>query len=443
MGTNNPIIPQIQDEGVLLSTKQKINFAGAGVTASLDDANNRITVTIPGGGGGSLTLHEAEHRTGGSDVFTAALPLVAIPALNASYISAGVILGARIPTLDASYTQAGVFGTGRIPTVGAEAVNGVLGVANIPALNASYTTAGVFGTARVPTLDATWVQAGVLGTGRIPTIGAESVNGVFGAANIPALNASYVTAGALAIGRIPTIPASYLPALDATYITTGAIAIGRIPTIPATYLPALDATYTTTGVLAIGRIPTMPASYLPALDASYIATNTIAIGRIPTIPASYIPALNASYTTAGLFSWGVLAGLPTGYDARYLGTAVAPTYSENLVNINYVLDGGGTLVPSGSAGYVCIPFTAKIKKVTALGNNTGSLMLNLIKMTYASYGVGSVIGTVSIANAKASTDSTLTGWTTALAADDIVEYSLLAVTSGITRATVCLQVTKI
>ena len=39
----------IQDEGVALATFDTLNFAGAGVTASVDTPGARITVTIPGG----------------------------------------------------------------------------------------------------------------------------------------------------------------------------------------------------------------------------------------------------------------------------------------------------------------------------------------------------------------------------------------------------------
>lgn len=41
----------IQDEGVDITARTKVNFAGAGVTAADDSANDRVTVTIPGGGG--------------------------------------------------------------------------------------------------------------------------------------------------------------------------------------------------------------------------------------------------------------------------------------------------------------------------------------------------------------------------------------------------------
>jgi hypothetical protein len=42
----------VQEEGANLTTRGRINFIGAGVTAADDSANGRTNVTIPGGGGG-------------------------------------------------------------------------------------------------------------------------------------------------------------------------------------------------------------------------------------------------------------------------------------------------------------------------------------------------------------------------------------------------------
>ncbi len=43
---------EVQDEGTTVGTRSRINFTGAGVTASDDAANDRVNVDIPGGGAG-------------------------------------------------------------------------------------------------------------------------------------------------------------------------------------------------------------------------------------------------------------------------------------------------------------------------------------------------------------------------------------------------------
>jgi hypothetical protein len=51
------VAAQVQDEGVLVATRKRLNFTGAGVTASDDGAGDRITVSIPGGGGAASGLY--------------------------------------------------------------------------------------------------------------------------------------------------------------------------------------------------------------------------------------------------------------------------------------------------------------------------------------------------------------------------------------------------
>jgi hypothetical protein len=52
-GGNTSSYATVQDEGAALPARTKLNFAGAGVTATDDPTNGRTLVTIPGGSGGS------------------------------------------------------------------------------------------------------------------------------------------------------------------------------------------------------------------------------------------------------------------------------------------------------------------------------------------------------------------------------------------------------
>ena len=49
----------IQDEGADLTARARLNFIGAGVTATDDSVNNATVVTITGGGGGNTILNGA------------------------------------------------------------------------------------------------------------------------------------------------------------------------------------------------------------------------------------------------------------------------------------------------------------------------------------------------------------------------------------------------
>lgn len=53
MSVNNPVLPEIRDEGASQGRALSINFTGAGVTASV--SGFAATVNIPGGGGGGAS----------------------------------------------------------------------------------------------------------------------------------------------------------------------------------------------------------------------------------------------------------------------------------------------------------------------------------------------------------------------------------------------------
>ena len=54
MAVKNPMLLQVQDEGIVKGIVTAANFVGAGVTASV--SGNVTTITIPGGAGGDIAL---------------------------------------------------------------------------------------------------------------------------------------------------------------------------------------------------------------------------------------------------------------------------------------------------------------------------------------------------------------------------------------------------
>lgn len=99
----------IQDEGTVIGTQPTINFVGAGVTSTLDAPGARITVTIPGGGGGGSLAIQDEGTAVGTQ-----------PNLN--FVGSGV--SATLDTLNnrVNVVISGTSGTGGIPII----VNGVV-----------------------------------------------------------------------------------------------------------------------------------------------------------------------------------------------------------------------------------------------------------------------------------------------------------------------------
>lgn len=114
--------------------------------------------------------------------------------------------------------------------------------------------------------------------------------------------------------------------------------------------------------------------------------------------------------------------------------------------INYVIDGGGAVIATGLKGDLVIDFACTITKWTLLGDVSGSLVVDVWRDSYANY--PPVIGDVITASAKPTISSstkgqssTLTGWTTAIAAGDVLRFNVNSA-STITRATLALTVTR-
>jgi hypothetical protein len=93
--------------------------------------------------------------------------------------------------------------------------------------------------------------------------------------------------------------------------------------------------------------------------------------------------------------------------------------------ISIVIDGGGAEVTTGSKRPVVVPAKCDISSVSLLADQTGSMVVDIWKDTYANYpptdadSITSATPLTISSNIKA-TDSTLSGWTTALDDGDIL-----------------------
>lgn len=104
----------------------------------------------------------------------------------------------------------------------------------------------------------------------------------------------------------------------------------------------------------------------------------------------------------------------------------------------------GSPITTGIKGDLLVPYACTIQQVTLLADQAGSCVVNIWKDTYANYPptvadkiTASAPPTISAA-AKAQ-DATLVGWTTAIAAGDILRFNVDS-TSTVTRVQVCIDV---
>ena len=112
-----------------------------------------------------------------------------------------------------------------------------------------------------------------------------------------------------------------------------------------------------------------------------------------------------------------------------------------------MIDGRGETILTGLlAGSLRIPFAGTIDSVTLLADQTGSIVMDIWKDTLASYPptvADSICASAkpTLSAALTSEDTTLTGWTTAIAAGDILRFNVDSATT-VQNVTLILKVTK-
>lgn len=118
---------------------------------------------------------------------------------------------------------------------------------------------------------------------------------------------------------------------------------------------------------------------------------------------------------------GQMGSWAAGTNAATILTALSSGSGINLI----INEGGGSLT-TGIKGVFVMPYAGEITQVTTLADQSGSVVIDLWKDTYANYpptdadsiiGVGGTPPTLS--SAIKSQDSTLTSWTKTFSAGDI------------------------
>lgn len=132
-------------------------------------------------------------------------------------------------------------------------------------------------------------------------------------------------------------------------------------------------------------------------------------------------------------------------DVTINGDAVISQHTA-VQTITFVIDGGDSTIITGVKGFLEIPFACTINAVTLLADQSGSIVVDIWKDTYANFpptDADSITAAAvpTITTATKSQDTTLTGWTTSIAAGDIIGYNVDSVTT-LRRVTVALKVTK-
>jgi len=149
------------------------------------------------------------------------------------------------------------------------------------------------------------------------------------------------------------------------------------------------------------------------------------------------------------FATATVAGLvptPPNDATKYLdGTTNWSKPTAGLIGaIGITIDGGGSPPATGSKGYIQVPYGCTITGWTLVADQSGSAQITVKKSTYAGFPTTSSIvasAQPALTSAQKNTSTTLTGWTTAITAGDILEFNLDSVATC-QRLTLELQITR-
>lgn len=117
-----------------------------------------------------------------------------------------------------------------------------------------------------------------------------------------------------------------------------------------------------------------------------------------------------------------------------------------VTTLNIVIDGAGATITTGIKLDIVVDFACTINAVTMLADQSGSIVVDIWKDSYANFpptDADSITAGAppTISSATKSQDSTLTGWTTSISGGDILRFNVDSATS-IQRLTLALKVTR-
>lgn len=152
-------------------------------------------------------------------------------------------------------------------------------------------------------------------------------------------------------------------------------------------------------------------------------------------------AANMAQATVKGRAAGAGTGDPTDLTAAQVKTIVA---LEATVGIT--IDGGGVAITTGVKGFVQVPFGMTVTAWRLVADVSGSIVVDVWKDTYGNF-PPTVADTIAasakptLASAQKNEDTTLTGWTTAIAAGDYLGWNVDSAAT-VTRVTLQLIGTR-
>ncbi len=184
------------------------------------------------------------------------------------------------------------------------------------------------------------------------------------------------------------------------------------------------------------------------------AGTTVAISHGGTGATSAAGAYNAisPMTTTGDMEYeasaNTAARLAIGTSGQVLKVESGlPSWQNDVASVGITIDGAGSTITTGLKGFVTVPFGGTISEWVLIADQTGSIVVDVWKVTYAGY-PGSVSNSITgtdiptISSAQKNRNQNITAWTTTTVnADDILEFNVNSATT-ITRCNLVLKILK-
>ena len=172
----------------------------------------------------------------------------------------------------------------------------------------------------------------------------------------------------------------------------------------------------------------------------------------PTVAKANGNSFPASVTTGDLLygsGASALSKLAVGSAGQRLKVSSGlPAWATETVTLGGVFDGGGSAVTASTkTAVIRIPYACTITGWYLSGDVSGSAVVDVWKATYSTSSVPTVANTITasakptISAAFAAASTTLTGWTTSVAANDCIIFNVDSC-STITKLTIELEVSK-
>lgn len=188
---------------------------------------------------------------------------------------------------------------------------------------------------------------------------------------------------------------------------------------------------------------------VPAVSITAVVDGTPGTNDMPgrlvfstTADGASTPTERLRITSTGALAIAGAANYGTAGQALVSAGNAAPVWTDQFVSITYVFSNIG----AGDQGDLTIPFNCTITEWTLLADASGSVVIDIWKDTYANYPptvadtiTGSAKPTISASTKGQS--STLTGWTTTIAAGDTLRFNVDSA-STVSRVTLSLKVKR-